>query len=41
MHAALPPFEHVNLQTALDAWSGEPGATVAVHGITCRRTTGP
>ena len=31
---ALSPFEHVNLQTALDAWSGERGREVAVHGIT-------
>jgi hypothetical protein len=30
---ALPPFEHVNLQTALDAWSREPGRRVAVHGF--------
>src|SRR5450755_569256 len=29
----LPVFEHVNLQTALDAWSAEPGREVAVHGI--------
>jgi ATPase family associated with various cellular activities (AAA) len=31
---SLPAFEHVNLQTALDAWSGEPGRDVVVHGIT-------
>jgi hypothetical protein len=30
---SLPVFEHVNLQTALDAWSQEPGRDVAVHGI--------
>jgi hypothetical protein len=30
---ALAPFEHVNLQTALNAWSGEPGREVAVHGF--------
>ena len=30
----LPPFEHVNLQTALDAWSVGPGRTVEVHGVT-------
>ena len=30
----LPPFEHVNLQMALDAWSVQVGRTVAVHGIT-------
>ncbi|MBV9338618.1 MAG: ATP-binding protein [Solirubrobacterales bacterium] len=29
----LPPFEHVNLQTALDAWSREPGRDVAIHGV--------
>ncbi len=29
----LPPFEHVNVQTALDAWAAEDGRTVAVHGI--------
>jgi hypothetical protein len=29
----LPAFEHVNLQTALDAWSMESGRDVAVHGI--------
>ena len=28
----LPPFEHVNLQTALDAWSVRPGRTVEVRG---------
>ncbi|HET6209266.1 MAG TPA: ATP-binding protein, partial [Jatrophihabitans sp.] len=30
---SLPAFEHVNLQTALDAWFAEPGRSVAVHGI--------
>ncbi|MGH2849084.1 MAG: AAA family ATPase [Solirubrobacteraceae bacterium] len=30
---SLPGFEHVNLQTALNAWSREPGREVAVHGI--------
>jgi hypothetical protein len=30
----LAPFEHVNLQTALDAWSARPGRTVEVHGLT-------
>jgi hypothetical protein len=30
---SLPVFEHVNLQTALDAWSQEPGREVALHGI--------
>src|SRR3954452_11228039 len=29
----LPPFEHVNLQTALDAWSTEPGRRVDVRGV--------
>jgi hypothetical protein len=29
----LPAFEHVNLQTALDAWSMESGRDAAVHGI--------
>src|SRR5882757_7386200 len=29
----LPPFEHVNLQTALDAWSVRAGRTVQVRGI--------
>ncbi|MGI8879773.1 MAG: AAA family ATPase [Jatrophihabitans sp.] len=31
---ALPVFEHVNLQTALNAWSAEAGRSVSVHGIT-------
>lgn len=30
---SLPPFEHVNLQTALDAWSREPGREVEVRGF--------
>ena len=29
----LAPFEHVNLQTAVDAWSAHAGRTVEVHGI--------
>ncbi len=29
----LPPFEQVNLQTALDAWSAEEGRQVEVRGI--------
>ncbi|MGD0701441.1 MAG: ATP-binding protein [Trebonia sp.] len=29
----LAPFEHVNLQTALDAWSARPGRRVEVHGL--------
>lgn len=31
---SISTFEHVNLQTALDAWSREPGREVVVHGIT-------
>jgi hypothetical protein len=30
----LPPFEHVNLQTALDAWSGRPDRRCEVRGLT-------
>ncbi len=30
---SLPVFEHVNLQTALDSWTRDPGREVAVHGI--------
>jgi hypothetical protein len=30
---SLPVFEHVNLQTALDAWAQEPGREVEVHGF--------
>jgi hypothetical protein len=29
----LPPFEHVNLQTAIDAWSARAARTVGVRGI--------
>ena len=29
----LPPFEHVNLQTAVNAWSAQPGRAVEVRGI--------
>jgi ATPase family protein associated with various cellular activities (AAA) len=29
----LPPFEHVNLQTAIDAWSARAGRAVEVRGI--------
>jgi hypothetical protein len=29
----LAPFEHVNLQTALDAWSARPGRRCEVHGL--------
>jgi len=31
---SLPPFEQVNLQVALDAWSGLGGRTVRVQGVT-------
>lgn len=30
---SMPVFEHVNLQTALDAWSGDPGREVVVQGL--------
>ncbi len=30
---SLPGFEHVNFQTALEAWSSEPGREVQVHGV--------
>ena len=30
----IPVFDHVNLQTALDAWVGEPGRSAVVHGVT-------
>jgi len=29
----LPPFEHVNLQTAIDAWSASDGRAVDVQGV--------
>ena len=29
----LPPLEHVNLQTALDAWCARPGRTADIRGI--------
>jgi hypothetical protein len=29
----LPVFEHVNLQTAINAWSARPGRDVEVHGL--------
>jgi ATPase family associated with various cellular activities (AAA) len=38
---SLAMFEHVNLQTALDAWSGEPGRTVDVQGISIPPHHGP
>jgi hypothetical protein len=31
---SLSPFEHVNLQAALDAWVDEPGREAVVHGVT-------
>ncbi len=31
---SVPVFEHVNLQTALDAWCAEPGRRVEVRGFT-------
>src|SRR5215470_9298531 len=30
----LPAFDHVNLQTALNMWSTQPGRSVRVQGIT-------
>jgi hypothetical protein len=30
----LAPFEHVNLQVAIDAWSARPGRAVEVRGVT-------
>jgi DNA polymerase III delta prime subunit len=30
---SMPAFEHVNLQTALNAWSSEAGREVVVHGL--------
>ena len=36
----LPPFEHVNLQTALDAWLARDGRTADIQGIAMPRTTG-
>jgi hypothetical protein len=29
----LPPFEHVNVQTAINAWLARPGRTAEIHGI--------
>jgi hypothetical protein len=37
----LPVFEHVNLQTALNAWSRETGREVAVHGFSLPPHFGP
>ena len=33
LRRALPVFEHVNLQTALDVWMTEPGRSVDVRGV--------
>ena len=38
---SLPTFEHVNLQTAINAWSIEPGRSVDVHGIAMPPHHGP
>jgi hypothetical protein len=38
---SLPPFEHVNLQTAFDAWSREPGRRVMTQGISIPPHHGP
>ncbi len=38
---SLAAFEHVNLQTALDAWSREPGREVEVQGISTPPHYGP
>ena len=38
---SLPPVEHVNLQTALDAWTVAPGRTVQVRGIVIPPHYGP
>jgi ATPase family associated with various cellular activities (AAA) len=37
----LPVFEHVNLQTAVDAWTIRPGRSVSIHGITLPPHFGP
>jgi hypothetical protein len=37
----LPRFEHVNLQTAVNAWAGQTGRTVDVRGITAPPHYGP
>ena len=36
----LPPFEHVNLQTAIDTWSARAGRAVEVRGIALPRHYG-
>ncbi len=38
---SLPAFEHVNLQTALNAWSAQPGRSVAVRGVVIPPHFGP
>jgi hypothetical protein len=38
---SLPVFEHVNLQTGLDAWSSEAGRTVDLRGIAIPPHFGP
>ena len=38
---SLPPFEHVNLQTALDAWSREVGREVRLQGVSLPPHHGP
>jgi hypothetical protein len=38
---SLALFEHVNLQTALEAWTVEPGREVAIHGISIPPRHGP
>ena len=35
----LPPFEHVNLQTAIDAWSRAPAGPSRSAACCCRRTS--
>ena len=37
----LPPFEQVNLQAALNAWSAQPGRTVQVRGLDLPPHFGP
>lgn len=37
----LPTFEHVNLQTALDAWTAAAGRRVEVHGVVLPPHFGP
>ena len=37
----LPPFEHVNLQVALNAWGAEEGRQVQVHGLVMPPHYGP